>query len=189
MARHAVAATAARMAVISQLNMVAPGVFPAARLALLDPLADHLAQAPALATEDWLRAAWSGSRGRDAAAGQTVLGAHRADVALADATTGRPAAEASTGQQKALLIGIILAQAGLITTARGHPPLLLLDEPAVHLDAHRRDALWAALIATGAQIMLTGTDRDAFAPLRGVAAGWMTGGGVLHPDPWFASES
>ena len=187
MARHAVAATAARMAVIGQLNLVAPGVFPAARLALLDPLADQLARAPALATEDWLRAAWAGSRGRDAAAGQTALGAHRADVTLADAATGRPAAEASTGQQKALLIGIILAQAGLITAARGHPPLVLLDEPAVHLDAHRRDALWAALTATGAQIMLTGTDRDIFAPLRGVAAGWMTGDGVLRPDGWFGT--
>ena len=190
MARHAVAATAARMAMVAQLNQLPAGAFPGAHLSLLDPVADRLAQHPALAVEDWLRESWAASRARDAAAGTTLLGAHRADLALADAATARPAAEASTGQQKALLTGIVLAHAGLIASARGRPPLLLLDEPAVHLDAAHRVALWAALVQTGAQIMLTGTDREAFAPLRSVAQGWTTGGwaaggGTLVPDPWF----
>ena len=187
MARHAVAATAARAALVARLNAAGPAPpFPAAHLRLLDPLADRLRGSPALAVEDWLRAEWAGSRVRDAGAGVTLLGSHRADLALSDATTSLPAAQASTGQQKALLIGVILAHAGLIAGARGSPPLLLLDEPAVHLDAERRGALWSALLASGAQVILTGTDRDAFGPLRDAAQGWETGGGALRPDPWFS---
>lgn len=190
MARHAVAATAARAGLIARLNAAGPAsAFPAARLTLLDPIADRLQATPALATEDWLRAEWAASRARDAGAGLTLLGAHRADMALSDAATALPAAQASTGQQKALLIGVILTHAGLIAGARGAPPLLLLDEPAVHLDADRRAALWLALVASGAQVLLTGTDRDSFAPLRDVAQGWLTGGGELRPDSWFPPSS
>ncbi len=189
MARHAVAATAARAALVDRLNAAGPAsLFPAAHLTLLDPLTDRLRGSPALAVEDWLRDEWAGSRVRDAGAGMTRLGAHRADMALSDAATSLPAAQASTGQQKALLIGVILAHAGLIASARGAPPLLLLDEPAVHLDADRRNALWSALLTSGAQVMLTGTDRDAFAPLRDSAQGWETGGGALRPDPWFTPD-
>ncbi len=186
MARHAVAATAARVATIARLNAAGPATaFPAAHLSLLDPIADRLAEMPALATEDWLRAEWAASRARDAGAGLTLLGAHRADMALSDAATALPAAQASTGQQKALLIGVILTHAGLIAGIRGSAPLLLLDEAGVHLDADRRAALWSALAASGAQVLLTGTDRDSFTPLRGVAQGWLMGGGTLRPDPWF----
>ena len=185
MARHAVAATAARVAMVTQLNGAVPSAFPAAHLTLIDPVADRLARSPALAVEDWLRDSWAGTRARDAAAGVTLPGAHRADLALTDAATGRPAAQASTGQQKALLLGVVLTHAGLITAARGRPPLLLLDEPAVHLDSGRRAALWAALVDTQAQVMLTGTDPDVFAPLRGQAQGWITGDGALVSDPWF----
>ncbi len=187
MARHAVAATAARVTLIARLNQAGTaGAFPAAHLSLLDPISDRLQTTPALATEDWLREQWAASRARDAAAGMTLLGAHRADMALSDAATSLPAAQASTGQQKALLIGVILTHAGLIASARGAPPLLLLDEPAVHLDVSRRAALWSALLVSGAQVMLTGTDRDVFAPLRDTAQGWHTGDGQLRPDPWFA---
>lgn len=170
MAAHAVAATAARMALVARMNAAPRTAFPAARMTLLCPIGDRLAEAPALEVEDWLRAALAAGRGPDAASGSAALGAHRADMALADATTGQPAAMASTGQQKALLVGVVLAHAALLTQLRGAAPLLLLDEPVVHLDAGRRAALFAALAEGQAQCFLTGTDADAFAPLRGLAA-------------------
>jgi DNA replication and repair protein RecF len=172
MARHAVAATAARMALVARLNAAPPpGGFPAAHLALLCPIAGRLEAGPALAAEEWLRAALEQARPRDAAAGSAGLGAHRADMALADAASRLPASQASTGQQKALLIGVVLAHAAVLADARGFAPLLLLDEPAVHLDQARREALCAALAGLPAQAFLTGTDADAFAPL-GRAAAW-----------------
>lgn len=166
MARHAVAASAARMEVVARLNAApAAGAFPAARLALACQIAARLASEPALAVEDWLRETLAASRASDAAQGSAALGAHRSDMALADAATGLPAALASTGQQKALLIGIILAHAGLLAAARGFAPLLLLDEPTVHLDPNRRAALFDALLRLPAQVFLTGTDMASFAPL------------------------
>ena len=169
-ARHAVAATAARMNVVARLNAAPPaGAFPAARMALECPIAARLAAEPALAVEDWLRAELAAARAHDAASGSAARGAHRTDMGLADAATGLPAALASTGQQKALLLGVILAHAGLLADARGFAPLLLLDEPAVHLDADRRAALFDALCRLPAQIFLTGTDAATFAALRGHA--------------------
>jgi DNA replication and repair protein RecF len=180
-ARHGVALSAARAAFTARLNAgpAGPHAFPRARMLLEDPVADRLAEAPALAVEDWLRGEYEARRGADAAAGTSTLGAHRADMRLLDAQTGLPAEQASTGQQKAMLIGIILAHAALIAEARGTAPLLLLDEPAVHLDASRRAALWAELSRLGAQAFLTGTDEDAFAALRGQAEFLRTGGGAL----------
>ncbi len=93
------------------------------------PIADRLGQEPALAVEDWLRGALAAGRAADARAGSAALGAHRADMSLSDGETGRPAATASTGQQKALLIGVVLAHAALVGSLRGVAPLLLLDEP------------------------------------------------------------
>jgi len=191
MARHAVAATAARASLVARLNATladgGAGGFPPARLLLLDRVADRLAEDPALAVEEWLRAALAAARSGDAVAGSSSLGAHRADMGLADAETGLPAALASTGQQKALLVGVVLGHAALIAQARGFAPLLLLDEPAVHLDVPRRAALFTALAALPAQVLLTGTDPEMFVPLQGVAEGFRTGGGALHPDPGFPS--
>jgi DNA replication and repair protein RecF len=194
MARHAVAATAARLALVGRLNAAlragAVGAFPAARIDLLCPIAERLATEPALAVEDWLRAGLAGNRARDSAAGTTALGAHRTDMGLADAETGTPAALASTGEQKALLIGLILAHAAVIAEARGFAPMLLLDEPAVHLDPPRRASLFAALATLPAQTLITGTDAEIFLPLAGVAEGLQTGGGELRPDRRFSpSES
>ncbi len=191
MARHAVAATAARAALVAHLNArLAEGAaapFPAARLVLLCPIAERLAAEPALAVEDWLRAALAADRARDAAAGGAARGAHRADMALTDAATGLPATLASTGQQKALLIGVVLGHAALLAEARGFSPLLLLDEPTVHLDAERRAALFAALLRLPAQAILTGADRETFLPLRGLAEGWEVAPGALLPDADFAA--
>ena len=189
MARHAVAVTAARVTLVAQLNAVlaggAAGRFPVARLALVDGIADQMASQPALAVEDRLRATLAADRGRDAAAGSAQQGAHRADMLLSDAASGVPAALASTGQQKALLIGVVLGHAALIADARGAAPLLLLDEPAVHLDANRRAALWDALAGLSAQVLLTGTDAEPFKALSGLAEGLQTGAGTLRPDPAF----
>ena len=136
----------------------------------------------------WLRDGLARAPQSDAAAGSPALGAHRADMTLADATTGLPAAQASTGQQKALLIGVVLGHAALLAAQRGAAPLLLLDEPLVHLDAARREALFAALLRLPAQGFLTGTDAGIFAPLRGRAAGFVVGGGALVPDPGLGAE-
>lgn len=181
-ARHAVAAAAARMDVVVRLNAAPPaGAFPAARLTLACPITARLASEPALAVEDWLRASLANSRAADAAQGSAALGAHRSDMGLADAATGLPAALASTGQQKALLIGIILAHAGLLAAGRGFAPLLLLDEPTVHLDPDRRAALFDALLRLPAQVFLTGTDKASFAPLAEHAEMLRTTGDGLEP--------
>jgi len=192
MARHAVAATAARMALVARLNTALTGgtpydlgAFPAARLGLACPIAERLRAAPALAVEEWLADALAARRRQDAEAGSAGLGAHRADMTLADAATGLAAAQASTGQQKALLIGVVLGHAALIAAARGVPPLLLLDEPAVHLDRDRRAALFAALAALPAPALLTGTDTEIFTPLRDVAEAWRVTDALLIPDPDF----
>ncbi|NKE43268.1 DNA replication/repair protein RecF [Roseomonas frigidaquae] len=174
MARHAVAAVAARRALSQRLNLLleagtATGAFPAARLNLVCPIAAALGQAPALAVEDGLREALAASRGRDAAAGGAAQGAHRTDMDLVHLPKGLEAALCSTGEQKALLVSVVLAHATLIGAARGFAPLLLLDEVAAHLDAARREALYAALARLPAQVFLTGTDPDIFAPLQGVA--------------------
>jgi DNA replication and repair protein RecF len=188
-ARHAVAASAARLSLVTRLNTqinagTAPA-FPPASIGLACPIAERLETEPALAVEDWLRASLEANRTRDAAAGTSALGAHRTDMRLTDVSTGTPAALASTGQQKALLIGVVLAHAGLIASARGFAPLLLLDEPAVHLDADRRSALWSVLTSLPAQTVVTGTDADTFLPLAEQAEAFATAGGSLHPDRRF----
>lgn len=186
MARHAVAAAAARRALVARMNALPPpGVFPAVRVLLKDTVADWLAEAPALAVEERLRAALAANRGRDAAAGASLLGAHRADMDLLYLDKNLPAALVSTGEQKALLVSVILGHAALIAEARGFAPLLLLDEPAVHLDPDRRAALFAALAALPAQVLMTGTDADIFAPLRGVIDVQHADAGRLTPVPGF----
>ena len=192
MARHAVAVAAGRRNLVSRLNAALAsgpslghgiaGGFPAATLTLLCPIGDRLETAPAVAVEEWLRDALAAGRGVDAAAGSTRLGAHRADMALHDAATGQSAALASTGQQKALLVGVVLGHAALLGQARGMAPLLLLDEPAVHLDGARRTALFTALLASPAQVLITSTDGDVFRPLQGAAELLRTGHDRLVPD-------
>jgi DNA replication and repair protein RecF len=186
MARHAVAATAARLALVTRMNAVAPiPGFPVAYMSVTCPIADRIANMPAVAVEDWLRDSLAAVRTRDAAAGSATTGAHRADMLLRDATTGVPAAFASTGEQKALLVGVVLRHAALIAEARGFAPMLLLDEPAVHLDPDRRAALFAAMRTLPAQTLITGTDADTFLPLAGVAEGLRVNGGKLLPDQRF----
>ena len=186
MARHAVAATASRVAMAARLNAVPASLgFPRAHVDLVCPIAERLAATPALKVEDWLRESLATARGHDAASGTSSVGAHRSDMALSDAETGTPAALASTGEQKALLIGLVLEHAMLIAETRGFAPLLLLDEPVVHLDAARRGKLFDALVRLPAQTLLTGTDAEPFLPLSGVAEGLRVSAGQLLPDARF----
>jgi DNA replication and repair protein RecF len=176
------------MALVDRLNAaVSSGVmggFPRVRIGLGCAIAERLGGSPALAVEEWLRRSLAANRARDAAAGGAALGAHRTDMRLADAS-GTPAEQASTGEQKAMLVGLVLAHAALIAEARGFAPLLLLDEPAVHLDPARRAALFEALLRLPAQAMVTGTDAETFQPLRGHAELLRTGGGALTRDVHF----
>lgn len=199
LSRHAVAVSAARLALVRRMNAqnqaqnqaqdAGPAAgFPPAHMALECRIASRLEAEPALAVEDWLRAALLTSRPLDASAGGTALGAHRADLLLSDLRTGRPAPLGSTGQQKALLIGIVLSHAGLIALARGEAPLLLLDEPLVHLDASHRAALFDALRGLPAPALLTGTDPEPFAPLSGTAEILSVEGGKLRSDEGFPAR-
>jgi DNA replication and repair protein RecF len=157
-------------------------------MTLACPIVERLETMPALAVEDWMRASLAASRARDAATGSSSAGAHRCDMVLADAATGVPASLSSTGEQKALLTGVILRHAALITEARGFPPLLLLDEPAVHLDPDRRTALFAALENLPVQTLITGTDADTFLPLAGIAEGFRVHDGKSarsDADHWY----
>ncbi|MBB5688023.1 DNA replication and repair protein RecF [Roseomonas alkaliterrae] len=187
MARHAVAAAATRRALTLRLNaaMAAAatgGAFPAARMDLLCPIAAALADRPALAVEDALREGLAADRRRDAAAGGAARGAHRADMTLVHLPKDQPAELCSTGEQKALLVSVVLAHAALIAYARGFAPLLLLDEVAAHLDQARREALFAALAALPAQSFLTGTEAEVFRPLAGIAAMFRAADGKLIPE-------
>ncbi len=114
-------------------------------------------------------AALARNRGADAAAGRALLGPHRADLVVTHAGKGEPAARGSTGEQKALLIALVLAHAELVAARTGRPPLLLLDEIAAHLDAARRAALFDRLAATGSQVWMTGTDPALFSDVPGAA--------------------
>ncbi len=109
-----------------------------------------------------LKEMWRLSRRKDAAAGRTLIGPHRADLDVHNRANGQAADRCSTGEQKALLLSLILAHAALVTDQRGAPPILLLDEVAAHLDPLRRAALFERLTATGAQVWMTGTEAALF---------------------------
>ncbi|MCS6761847.1 MAG: DNA replication/repair protein RecF [Candidatus Devosia symbiotica] len=139
--------------------------FPAAHLALTPLFENAVEPAASAALETVLTQTWYHSRGRDRAAGRTLAGPHRVDLKVTYAQKSIPAALGSTGEQKALLIGLILAHARLVKLRTAIPPFLLLDEIAAHLDPDRRRALFAALDGLGTQCFLTGTDRVLFEAL------------------------
>ena len=172
MAAEGVAVAAARRDAVERLDRVcgtAEGAFPRARLTLIGTIETWLDTMPALAAEERYRAALAQNRASDALSGVTGLGPHRSDLGVFHAEKGIAAEAASTGEQKALLIAILLAQARLQRAVRGEPPLLLLDEVAAHLDAARRAALFEVLSGLESQAWVTGTDAALFAPLTGAA--------------------
>lgn len=141
------------------------GSFPAAHLALTPLFEPGLEPASSAALETALIEGWRASRGVDRAAGRTISGPHRVDLDVTYAQKAMPAALGSTGEQKALLIGLILAHARLVKLRTSITPFLLLDEIAAHLDPDRRRALFLALDGLGTQCFLTGTDRVLFEAL------------------------
>ncbi|MEQ9640965.1 MAG: DNA replication/repair protein RecF [Alphaproteobacteria bacterium] len=178
MAATAIAVAAARRDAVAWLSAAlekSVGPFPRARLALEGELENGLDQEPAVEVEQRFADRLKANRSRDAAAGGAGAGPHRTDLLVwmaghKDGAPEMPAAQCSTGEQKALLIAIVLANARLETARRGAAPVLLLDEVAAHLDPDRRAALFGEILALNAQAWLTGTDRDWFDELRGRAA-------------------
>lgn len=166
-AELAVAVAGQRVEAVRRLQGVLAGsadaAFPAAEIALDGRLEQLVDGAPAGAVEERYRALLRDNRRRDAAAGRTLDGPHRTDLAVRYAAKGMAAAAASTGEQKALLIGLVLGHARLIAAMTGYAPVLLLDEVVAHLDPSRRAALQAALAALGAQVFMTGADPALFA--------------------------
>ena len=173
MADTGVAVAAGRRTALARLQSrisETSSAFPPAEVGLEGTLEAHLETTPAVEVEAGYRQRLQEARGRDAGAGRTLEGPHRSDLLVADARTGIAAERCSTGEQKALLICIVLAQARLIASDfSGFTPVLLLDEIAAHLDAQRRGALFDELLALGCQAWLTGTDRSLFAGLEGQA--------------------
>ena len=147
--------------------------FPRARLALTGEWeAMALEGADAAEIEHRLAAALAAARPRDGAAGRALTGPHRGDLAIHHVDKDRPAAECSTGEQKALILNLVLAQASRLSRAKDAPnPIVLLDEVAAHLDLKRRAALADEITALGLQAFLTGTDESLFDHLKGRALG------------------
>ncbi|MGE0659735.1 MAG: DNA replication/repair protein RecF [Reyranellaceae bacterium] len=185
MARHGVAVAIARHEIVSRLDQASRlgvGPFPRGALALGGEIDAWVGDMAAVDAEEKLRAALAGSRRADAESGGAQVGPHRSDLLVTHLDRGRPAAECSTGEQKALLVALVLAHARLAAIARGLPPLLLLDEIAAHLDRARLHALFEELTALGAQAWMTGTDAETFAPLRGRAQFFRVDDGAIAAD-------
>jgi DNA replication and repair protein RecF len=168
----AVAVAAARSETVSRLAALitegrdANSPFPWADLALAGELESMIPDMPALEVEDRYRAMLRASRARDAAAGRTLVGPQASDLVVRHGPKNADAARSSTGEQKALLVGLVLAHARLVASMSGLVPLVLLDEIAAHFDPLRRGALYDSLADLGAQVWMTGADPSAFADLR-----------------------
>ena len=177
MAEAGVAIAAARIDVVERLAALieetrgARGAspFPHAVLSLHGTLETELATRSATEAEDVFRILLEEGRERDRAASRTLEGPHLSDLLVVHGPKNAPAAQCSSGEQKALLLGLVLAKAELIKALEGTAPLVLLDEVAAHLDASRKEALFGEILRLGAQAWMTGTDRELFAPLAGDA--------------------
>lgn len=169
MAELGVAMTLARRELVGLLSRIVEasrdeGPFPSAAMSLSGFLDDALEQ-PAYEIEETYAAVLRDGRYRDAAAGRTLDGPHRVDLLIRHREKDMDAARCSTGEQKALLVGLVLAHAGLVAGMTGYAPVLLLDEITAHLDEGRRAALFDRVDALGGQAFLTGTDRAMFEAL------------------------
>lgn len=172
MAAGGIAIVDARAHLIARLSAALErgvGPFLAPRLAVEGILEDWLTAEPALVAEDRFRDSLVSSRQQDAVQGGAQVGPHRSDLTARHPDTGAAARQCSTGEQKAMVIAIVLGHARLIAADRGAPPLLLLDEVAAHLDAGRRAALFDTILALKAQAWMTGADRALFSALDGRA--------------------
>jgi DNA replication and repair protein RecF len=192
-AELAVAVTALRVETVARLagklaarsNAAAP--FPAAEIALDGWMEQRVPLHPAVEIEDRYRAVLRDNRARDAAAGRTLDGPHLTDLSVRHAGKGIAATDASTGEQKALLIGLVLAHAALTAEMTGFAPVILLDEVMAHLDPARRAALCIELDQIGAQFWMTGADVAAFEAFSGEAQIFEVTPGQVRRSPRLSS--
>ncbi|WP_366654144.1 DNA replication/repair protein RecF [Fodinicurvata sp. EGI_FJ10296] len=176
MARKGIAVAAGRRFLVERLQLadsfarygdgMVDTVFPRADIDLSGSIETWLVDRPALEVEERFRTLLRESRSLDSVAGGAADGIHRSDLLVSHRAKGVGAAQCSTGEQKALLLGLILANARLLAKARGAAPILLFDEVAAHLDSRRRAALFAEIKALGAQAWFTGTDAALFEAMR-----------------------
>lgn len=186
MAESGVAIAAARAELLRLLaammeRLPADGPFPRATLALSGWIEDEVGRRPAVDVEEAFRAALAEGRWRDRAAGRTLEGPHRADLLVRHVPKDQVAELCSTGEQKALLVGIVLSHARLTGEIAGTAPILLLDEIAAHLDGGRRAALFGILDGLNCQYFMTGTDAALFSSLTGHAQFLSVANGHIAP--------
>ncbi len=186
MAETGVAIAAARAELVRLLaamidRLPSSGPFPQADISLFGDLESDVATSPAVDVEERYRAALAEGRERDRAAGRTLDGPHRSDLLVRHRPKAMPAELCSTGEQKALLVGIVLSHARLTGEMSGMTPILLLDEIAAHLDAGRRAALFSILEELNCQAFMTGTDASLFSSLRGRAQFLTVDHGTVGP--------
>jgi DNA replication and repair protein RecF len=181
-AELAIAVAAARRETVQRLAALVLATrddaspFPFATMAIEGEIDALVAGLPAVDAEDRYRAILRDARPRDRAAGRTLIGPQASDLLVRHGPKDIPAGTASTGEQKALLIGLVLAHARLVATMSGMAPFVLLDEVAAHLDPRRRAGLFEALEALGGQVWMTGADPALFGELEGRAD-------LLHVEP------
>lgn len=185
-AEVSIAVAAARRETIERLSaLIVAGQdgsspFPWADIGLEGEIDRLIQEQPALEAEDAYRRLLRDNRRRDAAAGRTLVGPQSSDLAVRHGPKGMAAAQCSTGEQKALLVGLVLAHAKLVKMMSGIAPLTLLDEVAAHFDPRRRGALFELLSALGGQVWMSGADPQAFADLPGRSV-------LIHVTPGQAS--
>lgn len=172
MAETATAIAAARLELIRLLagsigTIPQDSPFPAATIAIAGSLEAMIGERSASDTEEDFRRSLRDNRPRDRITGRTLEGPHRSDLLIRHSAKDMPAGLCSTGEQKALLVGMILSHARLTGELSGMAPILLLDEIAAHLDVHRRTALFDLIEDLNAQSFMTGTDMSLFAPISG----------------------
>ncbi|MBZ9982314.1 MULTISPECIES: DNA replication/repair protein RecF [unclassified Mesorhizobium] len=186
MAETGVAIAAARAEMVRLLaamidRLPDSGPFPQADIGLSGDLEAEIANTPAVDVEERFRRTLAGGRDRDRAAGRTLEGPHRSDLVVRHRPKAMPAALCSTGEQKALLVGIVLSHARLTGEMSGLTPILLLDEIAAHLDGGRRAALFSILEELNCQAFMTGTDAALFSSLAGRAQFLIVDHGTVAP--------
>ncbi|UVK43552.1 DNA replication/repair protein RecF [Mesorhizobium sp. AR07] len=186
MAETGVAIAAARAEMVRLLaamidRLPDTGPFPQADIGLSGDLEAEIAAAPAVDVEERFRRTLAEGRDRDRAAGRTLDGPHRSDLVVRHRPKGMPAELCSTGEQKALLVGIVLSHARLTGEMSGMTPILLLDEIAAHLDSGRRAALFSILEELNCQAFMTGTDAALFSSLKGRAQFLTVDHGTVGP--------
>ena len=189
MAEAGIAIAASRLDYLSRLKhaiehntLDSETYFPKARIVIKGLIEDQLQNNSAVEAEEIFKKALEKSRELDAVSGGSSLGTHRSDFHVVFHEKNVDAAQSSTGEQKALLIGIILAHSWLVAGERGAPPVLLLDEVSAHLDEARRSALYELLESLGGQIWLTGTEKALFEEIKDKSSAFLVESGKVSPS-------